>query len=252
MIFVVAAAFVLRMALIVAFKTYAHPVGWEYEEIANNLLAGRGYSFEFLNTTYWSFNTPLFGYLCAGIYAVTNHSYFAILVIQSFFTIALALAIFQIAKTVFNETVGLLAAALVAFHPGFMYYDVFNLLPLSIDSFLIAAITLLLLKHKDKPTAMAMSLIGGLIGIAVLSRGITGALLPVVTIYVALFARSLSLKERLITATCLLCAAFIVLAPWLIRNYVIHKQFVFISSTSGENFWRGNNMYQSPDPTPSP
>ena len=243
LIIVLAAAFVLRIVLIVGFKTYAYPVVWEYEEIANSLLAGRGYSFEFLNTTYWSFNTPLFGYLCAAIYAVTNHSYFAILIIQSSFTIALALTIFQIGKTVFNETVALLAAALVAFHPGFVYYDVFNLLPLSIDSFMISAITLLLLKHIDRPTSMAMSLIGGLIGIAVLSRGITGVLLPFVIIYVALFARSLSRKERLISSMCLVCTAFIVLAPWLIRNYVIHKQFVFISSTSSENFWRGNNMY---------
>jgi 4-amino-4-deoxy-L-arabinose transferase-like glycosyltransferase len=243
LMFVVAAAFMLRMALIVAFKTYAHPVGWEYEVIANHLLAGKGYSLTFLHTTYWSFNTPLFGYLCAGVYAVTKHSYLAILIIQSLFSIALTLTIFQIGKIVFSETVGLLAAALVVFHPGFMYYDVFNLLPFSIDSFLIAAVILLLLKHKNRPTPMAMSLVGVLIGIAVLSRGITGALLPVAIIYVALFARSLSLKERLITTLCLLTAALIVLAPWITRNYLIHKQFVFISSTIGENFWRGNNMY---------
>lgn len=230
------------MALIVTFKTYAHPVRWEYETIANRLLAGQGYSFEFLHTTYKSFNTPLFGFLCAGVYAVTNQNHFAILVIQSFFTIALALVIFKIAKLIFSEDVGLLAAALVAFHPAFIYYDVFNLLPLSIDSFLIAAITLLLLKHKDKPKVMSMSLIGGLIGIATLSRGITGALLLFVLVYLLLFARRLNLKERVTISICVICASFIVLAPWIVRNYIIHKQFVFISSTSGENLWRGNNM----------
>jgi len=231
------------MALIVTFKTYAHPVGWEYRTIANNLLAGQGYSFEFLHTTYKSFNTPLFGYLCAGVYAVTNHSYFTILLIQSFFTMALAIVIFKIARLLFSESVGLLAATFVAFHPGFIYYDVFSLLPLSIDSFLIAAITLLLLKHKDKPTLISMSLVGVLIGIATLSRGITGILLPLVVIYLLLFARNLNLKDRLAMAMCVGCATFIVLAPWIIRNYTIHKQFVFISSTSGENLWRGNNVH---------
>ncbi|MFN2513636.1 MAG: glycosyltransferase family 39 protein [Pyrinomonadaceae bacterium] len=231
------------MALIVAFKTYAHPVGWEYETIANRLLAGQGYSFEFLHTTYKSFNTPLFGFLCAGVYAVTNHSHFAILVIQSFFTIALALIIFEIAKLIFSEGVGLLAAALVAFHPAFIYYDVFNLLPLSIDSFLIAVITLLLLKYKDKPTVMSMSFIGGLIGVATLSRGIIGALLPFALVYLFLFARRLDLKERVTIVMSVLCASFIVLAPWILRNYVVHKQFVFIASSSGENLWRGNNMH---------
>lgn len=239
---ILAAALLLRIALIVAFKTYAHPVTWEFETIANNLLAGKGYSVHFLNTIYMSFATPLFAFLCASVYAVTNHSFFAILLIQSLFSIGLALTVFKIATIVFNELVGLLATGLVAFHPGFLYYDVFNLLPLSIDSFLIAAITFLVLKYKERPTLKSMSLIGGLIGVAVLSRGITGVLLPLVIIYFV-FAGSFCPKYRLKIVTCILCGTFLVLAPWLIRNYVVHKQFVFIASTSGENFWRGNNLY---------
>ena len=241
LIVVLATAFILRVALIFTFRTNAHPVGWEYETIANNLLNGQGYSFEFLHTTYRSFNTPLFGFLCAGIYTLTNHSYFIILLIQSFFTMALAMVIFQIAKLIFSEVVGLLAATLVAFHPGFVYYDVFNLLPLSIDSFLIAAIALLLLKQKEKATLISMSLLGALIGIATLSRGITGVLLPFVLIYLLLFVRNRNVKERLAMAICVGGATLLILAPWLIRNYTIHKQFVFVS-TSAENLWRGNNM----------
>ena len=177
------------------------------------------------------------------MYAVTNHTYFAILVIQSAFSIALALIIFKIASRIFDERVGLLAVAVVAFHPGFIYYDVFNLIPLSIDSFLIASITLLLLKHKDKPALLAMSLLGGLIGLGVLSRGITGVLLPLAIVYFALLARSLTHQARFKITVCLAGGALIILAPWLIRNYLIHKQLVFISSNASENFWRGNNMH---------
>lgn len=242
LIVVLAAAFLLRLALILAFKTYAHPVAWEYETIANNLLAGQGYSYVFLKTTYLSFNTPLFGFLCAGIYAVTNHSFLAILLVQSFFTIALSLLIFKIANLVFNKQVGIVAASLVAFHPGLMYYDVFNLLPLSIDSFLIATISFLLLKNRERPNLPAMSLLGAVIGMATLSRGIAGVLLLVVVMYFGLFARSIPFKYRLKVVTCIVCATIIVLTPWLIRNYRIHKQFVFIASTGSENFWRGNNL----------
>ncbi len=242
MIGILVVAFLLRIALIIAFKTYAHPVEWEYEIIANNLLAGEGYAYDFLNTRYMSFNTPLFGFLCAGVYAVTNHSYFAILLIQSFFAACLVLTVFKIAALVFDEYVGIIAAGLVTFHPAFLYYDVFNLLPFSIDSFLIAAITLFVLKNKDRPTLKAASMIGALIGVAVLSRGITGVLLPFVLIYF-LFRRPIHLVSRLKIAACILCGTFLILAPWLIRNFAIHKQFVFISSTSGENLWRGNNLY---------
>ena len=242
LIVILAAALLLRIALIVAFKTYAHPEIWEYEWLANSLLAGKGYSIYFLNNRYMSFNPPLFGFLCASVYAVTNHSFFAILLVQSLFSIGLALTVFKIATNVFNESVGLLAAGLVAFHPCFLYYDVFNLLPLSIDSFLIAAITFLVLKNKERPTLKSISLIGGLIGVAVLSRGITGVLLPFVIIYFV-FASSIGPKYRLKIVACILSGTFLVLAPWLIRNYVVHRQFVFIASTSGENFWRGNNLY---------
>lgn len=243
LVLLLAAAFILRIAMIVTFKTYAHPFVWEYETIANNLLSGEGYSFRYLNTTYWSSGTPLFAVLCAGIYAVTNHSYLAVLVVQSLFSIALALTIFSIGKMVFSESVGLLAAALVAFHPGFVYYDVFNLLPLSIDSFLIAVIALLLLKYRERQHVKTMLLLGAVIGIAVLSRGISGVLLLLVLTYLFSFARRLSLKQRLKFAGCVVAAAFLVLSPWLIRNYVVHKQFVFISTSTGELFWRGNNKH---------
>jgi 4-amino-4-deoxy-L-arabinose transferase-like glycosyltransferase len=240
---ILASSFVVRMLLILWFHTYEHPVRWEYETIAENLLAGRGYSFEYRATTYLSFNTPLFGWLCAAVYYLTNHSFFPILVIQSLFTMLLATVIFAIAKTIFDEKVGLLAAAATAFHPGFVYYDVFNLLPLSIDSFLIALITFLWLNFRSRVTFKRISLIGALIGIAVLSRGITGMLLPLIATYFLLFARPLRLVHRLKIVTCLLAACFIVRMPWLIRNYRIHSRFVFIASSSAENFWRGNNPY---------
>ena len=242
LIVVLAVAFLTRLALIVAFKTYAHPGAWEYETIANNLLAGKGFSYAFLNTTYLSFNTPLFPYFCAGVYALTNHSFLAILLVQSLFTTALALVVFKIAKLVFSDAVGLLAAALVAFHPGLMYYDVLNLLPLSIDSFFIAAIAFVLLKNKERPTLKAMSLVGGLIGLAALCRGITAVLLFPIIIYLGLFAGSLNFKHRFKVMAAVACTTFIVLSPWLIRNYILHQRFIFIASTSAENFWRGNNL----------
>jgi 4-amino-4-deoxy-L-arabinose transferase-like glycosyltransferase len=236
-------SFAVRIALILWFKTYASPVPWEYETIADNLLAGRGYSFEYHMTTYWSFNTPLFGLLSAAVYYFTNHSFVPILLIQSFFSMCLARVIFAIGRNVFDEKVGLLAAAATAFHPGFVYYDVINLLPLSIDSFLIALATFFWLKFRSYATLRQVSLIGVVIGIALLSRGITGMLLPLVADYYLLLAKPARLSLRLRNAACLFAACFIVLSPWLIRNYRVQGQFVFIASSSAENLWRGNNPY---------
>ncbi len=240
---VLTVAFAIRMITIIAFRTYAHPVAWEYEKIVNNLLSGEGFVYYLFNTAYRSFNAPLYSFLCAGIYLLTNHSYFAVLAVQSLFSMFLALVIFAIAKKMFNENVALISASLVSFHPGFMYYDVFNLIPLSIDAFFIATVTLLFIKFKERPTPLKILIIGGLIGIATLTRGITVMLLPFLTVYLILFVKGLTAKRKFGLIIFFWVASFIIIAPWVIRNYIIHKQFVFILSTGTENFWRGNNKY---------
>lgn len=240
LLLILATAFCLRLALIVLLKTYIHPVTWEHEVLANNLLSGAGYSFTQLKTNYWSFATPLYAFLCAGIYRISNHGHFTVLVVQSVFSIALGLAIFKIAKRLFGERAGLLAAAMTCFHPGFIYYDVFNLMPLSIEAFLIAAFTLMLLKYRDRPSAATMLVIGGLAGLATLSRGILGMLLPFAVIYLLGFVRELQVRTRLVAASYIIAGTLLVLSPWLIRNYTVHRQLL-LSTSSGELFWRGNN-----------
>src|SRR6185295_19006198 len=172
LLIILASAFAVRILLIMWLGTNAQPVPWAFEVIANNLLTGRGYYFN----GYYSHAPPLYVFLCAAIYSLTNHNYLAVLIVQSAFSVLLSATIFAIAKMLFDDTIALLAAALVAFHPGFVYYDVFNLIPLSIDAFLISATALSLLKFHYSPTLRKSLLIGALIGIGMLSRGIIGIL----------------------------------------------------------------------------
>jgi len=241
-VILLAAAFLIRLVLIIALKTYEYPVKWEYEVIVNNILSGKGFLYNFLQVPYRSFNNPLYSYICAGIYYITAHSYFAVLAVQSLFTVLLAAVVFNISKIMFNEKTGIMAAAIICFHPGLAYYDIFNLIPLSIDSFIIAAIALLFIKFKERPTPLNMALIGAIIGAGVLSRGIIGAILPFLVLYSLISMRSVTIRYRIRAVAFLSLATFAVIAPWIVRNYVIHKQ-VLIISTTGETFWRGNNMY---------
>jgi hypothetical protein len=39
----------------------------------------------------------------------------------------------------------------------------------------------------------------------------------------------------------MLLSAAVVLAPWIVRNWFVHGEFVFIKSTFGYAFWQGNN-----------
>src|SRR3989338_9631765 len=129
LIIVLAIAFLARLALILILKTYSHPKVWEYEEIINNLISGRGFLYyHFGGVPYRSFNNPLYSFLSWGIYYITNHSYLAVLLVQSLFSVIVVYLIFSIGKILFDDKVGLFSAIFVAFHPGLLYYDVFDLL----------------------------------------------------------------------------------------------------------------------------
>ena len=74
-------------------------------------------------------------------------------------------------KILFDDKVGLFSAIFVAFHPGLLYYDVFDLLPLSMDIFFITCSTLFFLKFKSNPDVWNISLVGVLIGLGFLPQG---------------------------------------------------------------------------------
>lgn len=233
-----------RSILIIKYKTYIHPHLWEYEEITNNLISGKGFLYRHMGgAPYWSFNNPLYSFLCAGIYSVTRHNYLAVLLVQALFSIFLMLTIFYIGKILFSERTGLWSAIIVVFHPAFIYYDVFNLLPSSIDAFFIACSTLLFLLFLAKPNTLLILLTGISIALGTLSRGIIGALLPALAAYIILFLNNLKLKTKLKIIILLFISMFLVISPWLLRNYRIYKEFIFITSFTAEGFWRVNNKY---------
>jgi 4-amino-4-deoxy-L-arabinose transferase-like glycosyltransferase len=235
-------AFIAKVFLVVMLKTYLHPVTWEYENIADNILSGKGFVLDdYLGVPYKSLQ-PLYAFLCAGVYSVTSHSYFAILLVQIILSLCLVAVIFQIARFLFGDNVAVLSALFTAFHPGFVYYDVFNLMPASIDSLMIATTTWLLMRCRERPTAFNVSIVGCSIGLGALSRGIIGAMLPFVSAYFLIFTKLL-LKDKVKFIVILWAAVFITIAPWSIRNYIVHKEFILISSSSGEALYRGNNPY---------
>jgi hypothetical protein len=84
----VACVFVLallaRLIGQVILNAYTEPRTWEYEVIANNLLAGQGYTYQIDGATYIaSQSSPLYIFLVAAVYLVTGHSQAVLLVIQA-------------------------------------------------------------------------------------------------------------------------------------------------------------------------
>src|SRR5687767_14126367 len=79
---IAALAAAIRLTLVALWPAARTPLVFEYEEIALNVLSGRGFQWNHLGIDYQSMR-PLFPYLCAVVYAFTETSHVAMLVVQA-------------------------------------------------------------------------------------------------------------------------------------------------------------------------
>src|ERR1041385_7681906 len=75
-------AFALRFGYVAATGALWRPQTWETEQIATNLVEGRGFLFFTPTLTYQSYCEPMYPYLAAAVYFVSGHSRMALVVVQ--------------------------------------------------------------------------------------------------------------------------------------------------------------------------
>lgn len=224
-------AFLIRVAVQYKLGAFIAPHMLEYETVANNFLAGRGLVYDTYGTTYYSLIAPLYPLLCILVYSLSGHSFFIMSLVQALISSATCVVVFWIGKRIFGYKAGLIAAILTVFHPGFVVYaSKFH--SFCVDSFLFCLIVWLLIVVREKPDFLNQLKLGMAYGLTLLTRATSLLFLPFSWVW---------LKKKLKRVfPVYILISFMLLAPWLIRNYIIYKKFIMLSSTANV-FWRGNN-----------
>lgn len=230
-------AFSVRSIVIFLAIKYNFIQTWEYEHIADNILKGLGYSFQHLNTTHYAYGPPLYPLLSATVYFFTDHSQLALLLIQALFSAMACVFVFKIGKEIFDWKIGMLASLMSIFHPAFVLY-VTKLHSFNIDMPLFLVLFFVLLKAKSKISLKYFILLGIVYGLCLLSRSTIFFFLPAAL--VLLMFKSKDKRKLFRFFSFAFITAFLVISPWLLRNYMLFHKMVFIQK-SGEVFWRGNN-----------
>lgn len=224
-------AFLIRISVQYYMGSFITPETWEYEKVVNNFFAGRGLVFDLYGTAHSSLLTPLYPMICILTYSLSGHSFFAMAIIQSIISSLICVVIFWIGRDLFGTKVGLLAGALTIIHPGIVIYTS-KFHPLVLDSLLFCIIIWMLIQTRKKPDFLNQLKLGLTFGLTMLTRSTVFLFLPVSWIWLRKKTNSFFLIF-ILTST-------IVLMPWLVRNYIIHKKILVVSS-SASVFWRGNN-----------
>jgi 4-amino-4-deoxy-L-arabinose transferase-like glycosyltransferase len=178
------AALSIRAVCCVLFSGEIDAEGAEYARIAQNLLAGKGYVGIGMAGTQLFF-PPLYPFLIAGVTVITGDAEISARIINIVMGALLACPVYLIGRRMFDESKGLGAAALVAFHPYLVWLSTtvrcestyYILLMTALFSAMYAI---------DKPTVRAPMVSGGLYALAYLVRPEAFIFMLVGTAYILL------------------------------------------------------------------
>ena len=234
-------AFAVRTFAIFLLGKDVKPELYEYNTLALNIIHGKGYIYHFMNTDHRTFCYPGYSYLIAFIHWLTHENYLILELFQVLLSVISCALLYLVASRLFGKKVGLLAAFLMAMHPGLVIYTT----KIHDLSFVVLIITLIFwLMLKLEPGRLINNvLIGIVIGVGVLTRPTLIFFLPVYFFYH--YFRSKNLKSYVLGSFAVFAFVCLTIMPWTIRNFNIHNRLIFITTTSAEQFWRGNNALSS-------
>lgn len=207
-----------------------------YHELATGLVEGRGFASPSGPT---SLRPPAYPALVAGIWATTDtRSLQAVRGVQAVLGLATAVLVFVVARRLFGEHAGVIAAAITAFYPPFVMMHSL-LLTETLFAFLLAAFIVSALVLLDRPEALPAIATGALLALSALTRSVTWPFL-VLLVPVILVAAKADMVRRLLAAALVVASVAVVLAPWAIRNTRLQGVPVLIDTMGGMNLRMGN------------
>jgi 4-amino-4-deoxy-L-arabinose transferase-like glycosyltransferase len=228
----------------------------DYNRLGINIAENNGFKLydggQLVETSY---RAPLHPLLLAGVYSIWGENYTAARVVQSLISIAAVIVFYLLGKTLFSQSAGLIAAAIIAFDPLLISFGTWLWAePLYI---FLAASSFYCLVRFSQTAHIPWLLPGGLLwGLATLTRE-SGQLLALLIVAWLLWVAWRKRPKpphtykmprqlgRIFLPTMLFLVVMVAtVAPWTYRNYRIHHAFVPVTTVSGLALWLGNNPWQ--------
>ena len=223
-----------------------------YDQIARNIVAGRGFSgasFYYppgsdVPTAFWD---ALYPYFLAAIYTIAGHSIAAVRVAQALLGAVAVWLTYWIGDRLAGQRVGLTAAAISAVYPFFIYYSA-QLLTETLFMTLILGVFALALRAEREPALGWQALLGGVVGLAALCRAEAFYVGLAIVLWTAWRAGGSNREGVGRAAAGLLCVA-LVMAPWVVRNQLTFGVPILTTTKLGYNLFKYYHPTMTADQT---
>jgi 4-amino-4-deoxy-L-arabinose transferase-like glycosyltransferase len=251
LLWLVVLSFLLQVAMIGVFRQYRTRTeedhfgfGWEMGRVARSIALGQGFSNPYGgNTGPSAWEPPLYPYLMAGVFKIFGiYSYasaWVLLTINSLFASLTTIPIFLIARRSFGEQVATWSARAWALNPYIWYWSIHWIWDTTFSPLVLTLIFLLSLELQEWKGSRGWIYFGVLWGIGALANPSMLAFLP----FCGLWIWRRRFKKGLISLSGVVLSSvifFLVLSPWLMRNYEVFGRFVFLRDDFGLQFRLGN------------
>lgn len=236
-LWVLAVAVIVRLALLVPMDDLTLVMDErQYQEIAVNLVEGRGFM---LSDKPTSWRPPLYPFVLSLVYrAAGTTDPLAARVFQAGLSLINLVLVYLLGRRLFGERVALGAAVIFAVYPSFVFYNN-HLLTEGLFTFLLTLTAYSLAVYLGSGRAIVLAAAGAALGLTVLTREILWPMLGVI----ALLAGHVTgwHPTRWAGHLAALAGAFlIVVTPWAVRNTRLQETFTFVATNGGIVFYEGN------------
>lgn len=240
LIFVVlAVGLILRLIFLSAFHeelTTRKENGFYYP--AYNFTQGQGLGIAAECPT--SYRAPLYIFFLIPFMAIFGSDYaWPLGLAQMVVSLVSVYLVYLIGKEWRSKRVGLIGAAFMAIYPYNLYHDTQFYITF-LFTFLLLLTVLGMLKLERSPSKGRAVLNGLWIGLAMLATsGPMAFFAPLACVW--LWRSWGSFKKALGYAAIMAATALLVMTPWFIRNYQVHKTFVPLTTDAGRVFFKAYN-----------
>ena len=181
---------------------------------------------------------PLYPYLLGIIFKIFKHDLFIVRLVEIIIGSLGCVLLYLIVKEIFNKRVGVIAAIIAAFYAPFIFYSGI-LVPTVFTVFFYLASLLIFVKAIQAPSKRRFFLFGVIAGLAIMLRASMLLFLPLALAWVVII--SADKKKALKNAALAIVGVLLVMTPLLVRNYIVSRDIVFLTSHAGMNLYIGNN-----------
>jgi len=184
---------------------------------------------------------PGYTYFLAGVYRIAGESPHAPIAAQMILALASCLLGYVLAKRWFGQGVGLVFALLMGTYWSFIYYET-KLHAATLLIFLALALLNVLALWAERITIWRAIAAGALVGLFALVRPTILPFAAAALVWGLWLARRQGQPRAAVLPIIVYVAAIaLTIAPATIRNYLVARDFVLISTNGGINLYVGNN-----------